>query len=56
MTSQELFPEEAMTRNTGKRARSSFNTMLMTMQGTPYIYQGEEIGMTNVSFDSIEDP
>ena len=29
--------------------------MLMTMQGTPYIYQGEEIGMTNVSFDSIED-
>ena len=25
------------------------------MQGTPYIYQGEEIGMTNVKFDSIED-
>ena len=24
------------------------------MQGTPYIYQGEEIGMTNVAFDSIE--
>ena len=24
------------------------------MQGTPYIYQGEEIGMTNVRFDSIE--
>ncbi len=30
-------------------------TMLMTMQGTPYIYQGEEIGMTNVIYDSIED-
>ena len=30
-------------------------TMLLTMQGTPYIYQGEEIGMTNVEFDSIED-
>ena len=30
-------------------------TKLKTMQGTPYIYQGEEIGMTNVSFDSIED-
>ncbi len=29
--------------------------MLMTMRGTPYIYQGEEIGMTNVAFDSIED-
>jgi len=26
-----------------------------TMPGTPYVYQGEEIGMTNVSFDSIED-
>ena len=25
------------------------------MQGTPFIYQGEEIGMTNVSFDSIND-
>ncbi|WHZ03933.1 alpha-glucosidase [Neobacillus sp. YX16] len=25
------------------------------MQGTPYIYQGEEIGMTNVKFDSLED-
>jgi oligo-1,6-glucosidase len=25
------------------------------MQGTPYIYQGEEIGMTNVRFPSIED-
>lgn len=25
------------------------------LQGTPYVYQGEEIGMTNVSFDSIED-
>ena len=24
------------------------------MQGTPYIYQGEEIGMTNVRFDSID--
>jgi oligo-1,6-glucosidase len=25
------------------------------LQGTPYIYQGEEIGMTNVAFDSIQD-
>jgi oligo-1,6-glucosidase len=29
-------------------------TFLHTLQGTPYIYQGEEIGMTNVKFDSIE--
>jgi oligo-1,6-glucosidase len=29
-------------------------TFLHMMQGTPYIYQGEEIGMTNVRFPSIE--
>jgi oligo-1,6-glucosidase len=31
---------------------ATFNHLL---QGTPYIYQGEEIGMTNVAFESIED-
>jgi oligo-1,6-glucosidase len=30
-------------------------TCLHFMQGTPYIYQGEEIGMTNVKFDTLED-
>ncbi|MCO7127145.1 alpha-glucosidase [Sporolactobacillus shoreicorticis] len=30
-------------------------TLLHGMKGTPYIYQGEEIGMTNVKFTSIED-
>ncbi|WP_156289339.1 glycoside hydrolase family 13 protein [Oceanobacillus salinisoli] len=30
-------------------------TFLHMLQGTPYIYQGEEIGMTNVKFDSIDD-
>ena len=25
------------------------------MKGTPYIYQGEEIGMTNVAFENIDD-
>lgn len=29
-------------------------TTLHFMKGTPYIYQGEEIGMTNVAFDTIE--
>lgn len=29
-------------------------TVLHMMQGTPYIYQGEEIGMTNVRFSSID--
>ncbi|MMZ61679.1 Oligo-1,6-glucosidase [compost metagenome] len=30
-------------------------TLLHTLQGTPYIYQGEEIGMTNVRFETIEE-
>jgi oligo-1,6-glucosidase len=30
-------------------------TFLHMLKGTPYIYQGEEIGMTNVRFDSIEE-
>lgn len=30
-------------------------TVLHGMQGTPYVYQGEEIGMTNVAFESIEE-
>lgn len=29
-------------------------TCLHMMQGTPYVYQGEELGMTNVPFTSIE--
>ena len=28
---------------------------LHMMQGTPYIYQGEELGMTNVPFNSLDD-
>ena len=30
-------------------------TVLHMQKGTPYIYQGEEIGMTNIKFDSIDD-
>lgn len=29
-------------------------TLLHTLKGTPYIYQGEEIGMTNVKFPALE--
>lgn len=30
-------------------------TLLHGMKGTPYIYQGEELGMTNVRFEDVED-
>jgi oligo-1,6-glucosidase len=30
-------------------------TLLLSMRGTPYIFQGDEIGMTNVAYESIED-
>ncbi|MCG1020434.1 glycoside hydrolase family 13 protein [Sutcliffiella horikoshii] len=29
-------------------------TLLHMMKGTPYVYQGEELGMTNVAFESID--
>ena len=32
-----------------------FATLLHGMKGTPYIYQGEELGMTNVKFENIDD-
>ena len=30
-------------------------TMLLTMRGTPYIYEGDELGMTNYPFKTIND-
>ncbi|MDK8643905.1 glycoside hydrolase family 13 protein (plasmid) [Niallia taxi] len=30
-------------------------TLYFLMQGTPFVYQGQEIGMTNVQFPAIED-
>ncbi|RZT21056.1 glycoside hydrolase family 13 protein [Fictibacillus sp. BK138] len=37
------------------QSATSMGAMYFLMQGTPFIYQGQEIGMTNVQFDSIED-
>ncbi|APH05743.1 glycoside hydrolase family 13 protein [Bacillus weihaiensis] len=34
---------------------TSLGAMYFFMQGTPFIYQGQEIGMTNVKFNSIEE-
>lgn len=30
-------------------------TMLLTLRGTPFIYQGQEIGMTNFDYESLDD-
>ncbi|OZU89147.1 alpha,alpha-phosphotrehalase [Virgibacillus indicus] len=38
-----------------KESAKMLATTLHMMQGTPYIYQGEEIGMTNPDFDQIEE-
>ncbi|MDX8365856.1 alpha,alpha-phosphotrehalase [Cytobacillus sp. IB215665] len=38
-----------------KESAKMLATTIHLMQGTPYIYQGEEIGMTNPNFDRIED-
>lgn len=38
-----------------KQSAKMLGTLLHTMQGTPFIYQGEELGMTNVKFATIEE-
>ncbi len=37
-----------------RESAACFATLLHTLPGIPYIYQGEEIGMTGVRYDSIE--
>ena len=37
-----------------KECAKAYATVLHGMQGTPYIYQGEEIGMTNVQYELDE--
>ena len=46
------FGDDGLYRVESAKLLATFTHML---QGTPYIYQGEEIGMTNVAFESIED-
>lgn len=38
-----------------RESATALASMYFLMQGTPFIYQGQEIGMTNVKFPSIED-
>ncbi len=38
-----------------RESATALATMYFLMQGTPFIYQGQEIGMTNTVFDSVDD-
>ncbi len=46
------FGDDGKYRNESAKLLAIFYFML---QGTPYIYQGQELGMTNVKFESIDD-
>jgi glycosidase len=39
------------------RARSAkmLATLLLTLRGTPYVYQGDELGMSNAPFETLDD-
>lgn len=38
-----------------KESAKMLSTVLLTLKGSPFIYQGQEIGMTNVDYKSIDD-
>lgn len=38
-----------------RNSATLLQTFLLTLRGTPYFYQGDEIGMTNVCFTDIDD-
>ena len=46
-----FFPHGGDTRLAAK----ALATVLLTLRGTPFIYEGEELGMTNVCWESIDD-
>ena len=45
-----FFPEDADPVLAGK----AMGTILLTLRGTPFVYQGEELGMTNVHWEDID--
>lgn len=36
-------------------SKKMLGTLFMLLKGTPFIYQGQELGMTNIEMDSIDD-
>ena len=55
MISREVYPLGGMIKNYWRESATALAAMYFFMQGTPFIYQGQEIGMTNVKFASIRD-
>jgi oligo-1,6-glucosidase len=52
------YPEGDLRREAGKYWRRSAKMLALfelTLRGTPFIYQGQEIGMTNFDFNSIDE-
>lgn len=45
-----FFPEGA----DPELAAKALGTVLLTLRGTPFIYEGQELGLTNVAWDSID--
>ena len=41
--------------NIGKLLQKCLPHLLLTMRATPYYYYGDELGMSNIKFDKIED-
>ncbi|CAN7273114.1 alpha-glucosidase [Caulobacter sp. LjRoot300] len=38
-----------------ERSARVLNTLILTQRGTPFLYQGEELGMTNYPFQTLDD-
>lgn len=46
---------DTSTRELRESSAKMLGTCLHMMQGTPYVFQGEELGMTNTTFESLDD-
>ena len=54
MTNREVSATTFLTEIFLSRARNSCATMYFMLRGLPFIYQGQEIGMENLTFTSID--
>ena len=54
MTSLVLSQSGEMIKEYREKSAKAFAILLHLMRGTPYIYQGEEIGMTNYPFETLD--